>query len=127
MAIARWIARIVGLLIFGLVLLFSIGEGFDPNPMKLAGMELAMSASFIVAMIGMVVLWNWEGIGSLWLLAVCWRSTDWTLPPRAGFPVDGFFRSVSCPVSWLLFAGLFTNGRQRGQTRQQPDGFPFRL
>ena len=25
--------------------------------------ELAMSAAFIVAMIGLVVLWKWEGIG----------------------------------------------------------------
>jgi hypothetical protein len=33
------------------------------NSKKLNNSELAMSAAFIVAMIGLVVLWKWEGIG----------------------------------------------------------------
>ena len=61
MIVARWIARIVGLFIVGLVLLLAIGEGF--NPMKLTGTELAMSSCLFVALIGMAVLWKWEGIG----------------------------------------------------------------
>ncbi|MCH7686257.1 MAG: hypothetical protein IH899_06210 [Planctomycetes bacterium] len=59
----RRIARIVGLFIVGLVLLFAIGEGFDPT--KINDTELAMSAAFIVAMTGMVVLWKWESVGGV--------------------------------------------------------------
>lgn len=61
MAGARWIARILGLLIVGLVVVIMIGEGF--NPTKLSGGELVMSAAFLTALTGMVVLWRWEGIG----------------------------------------------------------------
>ena len=57
----RPIARIAGLFIVGLVLLFAIGEGF--NLTKLNGIELAMSAAFIVAMIGMIVIWKRERVG----------------------------------------------------------------
>lgn len=61
MAGVRWIARILGLLIVGLVVIIMIGEGI--NPTKLSGGEMVMSAAFLTALTGMVVLWRWEGIG----------------------------------------------------------------
>ena len=61
MVVVRWMARIGGLLIVGLILFFLIGEGFDPT--KLNGMELAMSAALATALLGMVALWRWECVG----------------------------------------------------------------
>ena len=63
MDIVRWIARIVGSMIVGLVVIIKIGEGF--NPANLNGIELAMSAAFWAALTGMIVLWRWEGTGGL--------------------------------------------------------------
>lgn len=62
----RWFTRILGLLIVGLVLMFAIGEGF--NPMKLNGTERAMSVAFFTALAGMVVLWRSNGIGGTLVL-----------------------------------------------------------
>ncbi len=60
-ALARWTARIVGSLIVGLLVLFAVGQGFDPT--QFHGIELGMIVALLVALVGMVVLWWREGIG----------------------------------------------------------------
>ena len=61
MLILRWTARMVTLFLLGLAVLIMIGEQFAP--LKLGATELAMSIAFLTALIGMLVLWKWEGLG----------------------------------------------------------------
>ena len=63
----RWTARVLALLMGGLVLLLAIGEGF--NPAKLKATELALSVPFFVAWVGLWVGWRWEGVGGILVLA----------------------------------------------------------
>jgi len=53
----RWSARIFGLALFLFILAFLIGEG--PPPFS------AMSAAFLVAWLGLIVVWPWELVGGL--------------------------------------------------------------
>jgi hypothetical protein len=57
----RWIARIAGIALVGIVLLFFIGEGF--NPLRLTPHEALMMALFWTALVGLLVGWRREGLG----------------------------------------------------------------
>jgi len=65
--VVRWIARIMGLLIVGLFLLFMMGEGL--NPLRLNGIELPMSGALFLALAGMLLLWWWELLGGVMAVA----------------------------------------------------------
>jgi hypothetical protein len=67
MTVVRRIARIMGLLIVGLFLMFMVGEGFIP--LKLNGTEIAQHAVLLVALTGMLVLWRWELLGGVMVIA----------------------------------------------------------
>ena len=67
MIIVRWTARILGLLIVGIFLLFMIGEGF--NPLRWKGTEIAQHAALLIALIGMLLLWRWELWGGVMVVA----------------------------------------------------------
>ncbi len=64
--ILRWAARILGLLLAGLVLLITTGEGIDPSELTLT--TGLMSVAFFAAIAGMLVLWRWELIGGMMVL-----------------------------------------------------------
>ena len=59
----RWVARRSSLALAGLVLLFAIGEGF--NPIKLRPAELALAVPFWACCLGFCLGWRWEGWGGL--------------------------------------------------------------
>ena len=63
----RWPARILAGLIFGLILLFAVGEGL-PAPHQLSGREQALMACFLVAWIGMLTIWWSELVGGILIL-----------------------------------------------------------
>jgi len=67
MTTVRWMARVLGLLLVGVFVIFLIGNGF--NPVHLKGAEIAQSVVLLVALGGMLVLWRWELLGGAMVLA----------------------------------------------------------
>jgi hypothetical protein len=65
--VLRWVARLSALALAGMVLLFAIGEGF--NPFKLKPTELALAVPFWVCWLGFCLGWRWEGLGGLLVVA----------------------------------------------------------
>ncbi len=61
MDVLRWNARLFGLLIVGLSLTLMVGI----NPAELSSTGQALAAAWLAALLGMVGLWRWEGIGGL--------------------------------------------------------------
>lgn len=101
----RWIARIIGLALAVLVLLFAIGEGFDPRQLTLT--TGFMSVAFFVAIVGMLVLWRWELIGGLMVvigMAVFYTinfTASGRLPGGWVFPLC-FLPGILAMVCWSL-------------------------
>ena len=60
----RWSARITGLLLAGMVLIFVIGEG-PPNPFKQPPSVQVEFLGMILMVVGFLAAWRWEGIGGL--------------------------------------------------------------
>ena len=58
----RWAARLLAVLLVGLVVVIFIGQG-GFNPLKLKGVEPIQMVFFWTACIGMVVAWRWQVIG----------------------------------------------------------------
>src|SRR5208283_2338092 len=57
----RWTARVLSVLLIGLILAILLGEGF--NPLNLKGIEPLQMFLFFTTCIGMVVAWRWELLG----------------------------------------------------------------
>ena len=66
-AIVRWTARIIGIAILGLIVVFAIGEGV-PNPLQGSFREHLLGIGILTMLIGQIVAWKWEGIGSVLIL-----------------------------------------------------------
>jgi hypothetical protein len=66
-AIVRWTARTIGIALLGLIAAFTIGEGV-PNPLRGTLPEHLLTLGFQAMIIGQIVAWKWEGIGSLLIL-----------------------------------------------------------
>jgi hypothetical protein len=60
----RWLARITGLILAGLVLLFVVGEG-PPNPVRQPfSVQLEFLAMFLM-LAGFLLGWRWEAVGGI--------------------------------------------------------------
>lgn len=62
-SISSWAARLLGLMLAILVLLFIVGEGFDPR--LLTSSTGLMFVAFFTSVIGMLVLWRSRLFGGL--------------------------------------------------------------
>ena len=58
---ARWVGRILGVLLVAVFLIFMIGQGF--NPLKMTGTEITLSSFVLIALAGMLVAWRSELLG----------------------------------------------------------------
>jgi hypothetical protein len=65
--VLRWTARAIGIALLGLIAAFAIGEGM-PNPLRGSLPEHLLTIGFQTMLIGQIVAWRWEGIGSLLIL-----------------------------------------------------------
>jgi hypothetical protein len=65
--VVRWTARIIGIAILGLIVALAIGEGV-PNPLRGSFREHLLGIGILTMLIGQIVAWRWEGIGSLLIL-----------------------------------------------------------
>ena len=95
----RWIARVIGIVLVGFVLLLAIGEGV-PNPFSHPFLITIGFFALTLVLLGILVAWRWEfpgGIMSLagWVLFVVAETINW----RHSF----FFILLAVPS--LLFLG----------------------
>jgi hypothetical protein len=65
--VLRWIARIIGIALLGLVAAFAIGEGV-PNPLRGSLPEKLCHVGLLTMIVGQILAWKWEGLGSLLIL-----------------------------------------------------------
>ena len=65
--VVRWTARTIGITLLGLIAVFAIGEGV-PNPLRGSVPEKLCHVGLLTMIVGQIVAWKWEGIGSLFIL-----------------------------------------------------------
>jgi hypothetical protein len=109
----RWTARLVALMMGGLILLLAVGEGF--NPAKLTLSELVLSVPFFVAWVGLWLGCRWECVGGILVVtgvaAFCLIHFAQTGFGR--FPSGWAFPLFATPgilflASWWLHRKMFT-------------------
>lgn len=61
--VVRWVARILGILLLGLVVILAIGEA-KPEHLR----EMVLGNALFTILVGLVIAWKWEGLGSLLIL-----------------------------------------------------------
>jgi len=98
--VTRWTARILGTLLFGLLLLFLIGEGMPPIDFSATG---AMSIVLLTAWLGLAVLWRWEGIGGLMVVGGMVAFYALNFAGSGRFPSGWVFPLLSLPGILALF------------------------
>ena len=107
----RWTARLVGAFLAGLVALLMVGEGI--NPIQMAGrFEFAMTVAFVTALVGMLVLWKWEGIGGG--LVVAGMFTFYGINLAASGRLPGGWVFPLCFVPGVLSLAYWWQGRGKG-------------
>jgi hypothetical protein len=67
LTVIRWTARGIGTALLALIATFAIGEG-GPNPLQVSLRENLLGAALLTMIVGQLVAWKWEGIGSLSIL-----------------------------------------------------------
>jgi len=67
LVISRWTARSVGIPLFVLLVLLTLGDGI-PNPFTASPRERLFLAIDAITLSGLVLAWKWEGVGSLLIL-----------------------------------------------------------
>ncbi|MDH3575429.1 MAG: hypothetical protein OET57_15240 [Desulfobacteraceae bacterium] len=91
----RWIPRVVGTLLFVMLIVFAIGEGV-PNPIEQSlVVQIEMLAMFIM-WFGLLIAWKSELIGGMLVLLgyTCFCGVEWQTP------------SIKFPFGLFLFVGL---------------------
>ncbi len=80
----RWTARILGVLLIGVVALFMIGEG-PPKPSELTLKETWAFVFWFLEMAGFLIAWKWElqgaSLTAAGYVAFSWISGDFWMPP----------------------------------------------
>jgi len=95
MSAIRWIPRVVGTLLFVMLIVFAVGEGV-PNPMKQPlAVRIEMLAMFIM-WFGLLIAWKSELIGGILVLLgyICFCWVEWQAP------------YIEFPFGLFLFVGL---------------------
>jgi hypothetical protein len=106
--IIRWVARILSIASIGVMLLFFIGEADFSQPVRLTPQEWIGVLFFPVGIVvGMIVAWRWEGIGSGIALGSLLAFYLFELVVSGDLPDGPFFVLFSSPAilfgaSWLL-------------------------
>jgi hypothetical protein len=62
--VIRWTARVSAALLFGLVLLFMLGEGLPPLMRAPLAVRL-LFAAHLATLAGLLLLWRWELLGGI--------------------------------------------------------------
>ncbi|GAB4147926.1 MAG: hypothetical protein Fur0021_07220 [Candidatus Promineifilaceae bacterium] len=65
--VVRWMARLIGTVLFLLVVWFAAGEGM-PAPGTLSLTEGLLFLAFAIMVVGLLVAWYWERVGGLMVI-----------------------------------------------------------
>jgi hypothetical protein len=120
----RWIARVTGLGIVGLVVLFFIGtDGF--NPAKLSPVESVQMLFFLTFCFGLLVAWRWELIGAGMATAAILCFFMVNLMKTGAFPRGWVWMLMPLPglfllLCWLVDKRAFLTRGSLGKPRTQP-------
>ena len=63
LAVARWTARIVGILLLLLIVVFAVGEGVHPVRMFESLSVALLTIALLTMIVGQIAAWELEGIG----------------------------------------------------------------
>jgi hypothetical protein len=110
--LVRWSARITSLLLLGLVIIISIGEGGPPNVFRQPPSVQLEFASLGLMLIGLVIGWVCEGLGGLLVLLglVAFNAVELAVNGRPGL---GAFPLFAVPgVLFLVSALLRRNSKK---------------
>ncbi len=96
----RWVARLGGLAVVGMAVLFFVGTG-GFNPLHLTARELVLMGLFWTAILGLGVAWRCEGIGGALTLGslLLFYGLEWLF--TGSFPRGWGFGVIALPA--LLF------------------------
>jgi hypothetical protein len=95
----------LSLLNIGLLLLFFIGEGF--NPLHLASRELLLSACFPLGVVlGMILAWRWETLGGALTVIALAAFYGLHYSGSGQFPDGLFFVLLASPGLLFLLAAV---------------------
>jgi len=98
----RWLARILGLLLTSLVVLFAIGEGFDPR--ELTPITVVMTVAFFAAAAGNLFLWRWELAGGLLVMIAMTIFYALNFADSGKLPSGWLFPMFFLPGALAIFA-----------------------
>lgn len=119
--ILRWAARLSGIAIAALFLLFFIGEGNISQLMQVSAVEWALIACIpAVFIIGVVLAWKWELLGGIVILlsVVVFNAID-MIAARA-FSGEVEFAFVMIPGILFLLAAFMDRKESPGRLRAMP-------
>jgi len=91
----RWVPRVVGPLLFVMLIVFAVGEGIPTHLKQSPVVQIEMMAMFIM-WCGLLIAWKSELIGGVLVLAgyTCFCWIEWQAP------------SIKFPFGLFLFVGL---------------------
>jgi hypothetical protein len=104
--VIQWVARVLSLLSIGVILLFIVGEGFDPTRVALKEWAGLLFFPFGVV-VGLVMGWRWDGIGAAIALGSLLAFYGVQLAMWGRLPRGPYFALFTSPAilfgaSWLL-------------------------
>ena len=112
--VVRWTARLLSLLSIGFMLMFIVGEGF--NPFHLAPRELLLCLFFpIGVLLGLGLGWRWEALGGA-LTILCFAGfygVHWLGSGR--LPSGHWFAVLASPGLFFLLAALAGRRKAAGE------------
>jgi hypothetical protein len=67
--IIRWLARIIGTLSIAVFLFFIVADSVEKGRIAIESDRIPMTAFLLLAFIGLIIAWRWEGLGGAIALA----------------------------------------------------------
>ena len=67
--IIRWVARIVAILSMVVFLVFFVADCVEKGRIAIESDRILMTVFLLLAFIGLIIAWKWDGIGAAWTLA----------------------------------------------------------
>jgi len=103
----RWVARVLSILVVGVILLFAVGEGLHLSRFTARELVLFLFFPFGVCL-GMALAWRWEGLGGAITVAsiAAFYLADRLMSAR--FPGGYAFVAMAAPGFLFLLCWLWT-------------------
>ena len=110
--IIRWIARILSIVSMGILLLFFIGEGF--NPVQLSARDWILFIFFPLGItIGIILAWRWEMLGGIiaFVSLLSFYASHFIMSNK--FPAGPYFLIFALPGISFMLCGILSRHYKR--------------